>query len=309
MSRKDFSELESARRRVQILKDGFDSRLDELLISEFPADSPSKLVLLIKSILDKVSEKSQHLTDVPSINLICSLFSKYSFLLANLDNANVRQTPKSLVYILTEISKSINPDSVLVLHPQAVYNYGIGELLIFLKTCLKNLLSKSEIDNLFSSYKGPLYLVTFPEIERDNLLNHAILGHEMGHPLADEFIDQENNNPKYSTDLSKAQGLLFKEYSTELAKITDPFEKLDVQTKLVEDLIYIRKRALQELISDVTGTFIFGPSFLFAQYDFLKPLGLDHLPIFSEYYPPSRYRIRLIKKYLMIMVILNHYIN
>ena len=60
----------------------------------------------------------------------------------------------------------------------------------------------------------------------------------------------------------------------------------------------IRNRAIQELVSDAVGIYIFGPSALFAMHELLWHGDWDQPPRAPQWYPPSRMRLRLMLQVL-----------
>lgn len=73
----------------------------------------------------------------------------------------------------------------------------------------------------------------------------------------------------------------------------DAAQKLAHVTRLVGAVLEIRKRALEELISDAVGILLFGPSAFFAMFEVLWVGNWDSKPKNDSWYPPSRLRIRL----------------
>jgi hypothetical protein len=60
----------------------------------------------------------------------------------------------------------------------------------------------------------------------------------------------------------------------------------------------MHRRALQELVSDAVGVHLFGPNAVFSSFDVFGQAELDSPPTRPEYYPPSRYRLRLMRDLL-----------
>lgn len=120
------------------------------------------------------------------------------------------------------------------------------------------------------------------------MLAHAIFGHELGHPIASDYLASEVKD--YKELKNQVSGLVDKE----LEKSTvDDDDKLKFKAELFKQILKIRKRALEELISDAVGIFIFGPSAFFAFFELFLSSNLDAEPISDEFYPPPRMRMRL----------------
>ena len=291
-----FSEIEHLKKRAHTLRLGLNQRLEEVFVSDYPTDSPHALIHLIQNILGKISVEIDNTDNSETLILICQLIQFYGEFLQFLDNANTEQTPRGLVQILENIYLKISPDSQLLAWPQADYNYSIINLLPILKESIENLISKKERDEIFEGFSSDLNLISFPRIERDDILVHAIFGHEIGHPIADQFLSSEewgDKSDEFQKELESASEKLLKELEKDLENKETEYDKTRAKQFLIKSLIDIRKRGMEELISDCVSVMIFGPSALFAFYDVLVPDGLDNPPMPNEYYPPSRYRLRI----------------
>lgn len=97
-------------------------------------------------------------------------------------------------------------------------------------------------------------MVSFPETERLSVLQFAILGHEIGHIFAKDYIESKNLNELYRT--------LFETFS-EIQKNGD-----DIDLFTPYKHVGYCKNILKELISDIFGVLLFGPSTLIAFYIF-----------------------------------------
>ena len=101
--------------------------------------------------------------------------------------------PWSLVEPLQKIASSITPNAKIVLCQQWDYNYSIYTRNLFdqyheLILILEEFLSEDTFLNLETKLKTPLYLVNFPYLEKNNILLFSLLGHEIGHLVADKYI-------------------------------------------------------------------------------------------------------------------------
>jgi hypothetical protein len=186
------------------------------------------------------------------------------------------------------------PDSQVVARPQAQYNYSIGDLGEYLKRLVEDFIPHSK-QPLFQDYlASPIKLISFPRIQRDNMLAHAIFGHELGHPVAADYLAQESKDASHLATHPLIQQQVTKLVQKMLVgKNFDKAEELALATQVFDSILQIRKRALEELISDAVGIFIFGPSAFFAFYEFFWSGNWDDKPAGNEWYPPSRMRIRL----------------
>jgi hypothetical protein len=202
--------------------------------------------------------------------------------------------------MLGALMAKLEPNATLVAWPQSSYNYSIRDLLAPLKRVTQNLLSREAHQAVFSSVPGPLNFVSFPRIERDNVLLHATFGHELGHPLATEFLETERATAVYSTALRRLTDSLMTHYGLSTDRkgaLVGSKEQVKAYVGGLQRVLILRKRGLQELISDSVGVMLFGPSALFASYDILSLGELDEPPGTGTY-PPRRFRLRAIKELL-----------
>lgn len=201
------------------------------------------------------------------------------------DNAGTDQTPRGLVCLLRSLYERLGRNSALLAWPQADYNFTIRNYVETLKRLFANMGPNAKMDGILAKYKGPADFVSFPRIERDNVLMHAIFGHELGHPIATDFLTQESAKPEYATKEL--------EIRNEVSAALGAANSLAELHTAMQTVFALRFRALEELISDTVGIYLFGPSALFAGYE-INLWALDVVPSAgNDCYPPGRMRIRV----------------
>lgn len=298
MSEPSFSDVNYFRHRAHTLSMGFFLRLDEY-VEDFPTGTPLTLIELFKTIVKEIDTIVERTDNNALLNRICQILAELSaYALIFLDNAHTAQTPRGLVQMLERLRDKLYPDSLLLVAPQVIHNYTIWDLLPLLKDLTSELPESKAWDKIFQPFRGSINVVCFPRIERENILLHAIFGHEFGHPIADKFIELQERSPDYEKKLKAISVEVQKRYEKQLSEAPDVMRRFEIETKLVDDIEEIYQRALKELISDAVGTFLFGPSALFSAADVLIPGGLDDLPEDPDYYPPTRYRLRYMRRIL-----------
>ncbi len=282
------------KRRAHTLRMGLFQRLDEICVSDFPTGSPKEVIKLLQDILEKVTAEIDNATNEQILGLICRVIQFYGQFLEYFDNAHTEQTPRGLVQILEDLAQ-LSPQAKLLVWPQASYNYSIRDILPTLKHTTENLLSDKDKKTLFQPFQGPINLVSFPRVERDDILVHAVFGHELGHPIADEYLQAEQGQPEYQKQLKAAHVALDTAFASEFAGL-NTFDLFSYKKQLTDSLLKMRSRGLQELVSDCVAVLLFGPSALFALNDIFSTCDLDTSPVFPDLYPPARFRVRLVKK-------------
>lgn len=288
MAGHSFDRCAHLRKRAHSLRVGFLSRLSEYS-SDFPSGTPKEIIHLIKQILNAATDPINSANDDRFLEQACRKIQAMGQVLGFFDNAHTAQTPRGLTEIVSQLMGQLQPEARLIVWPQAEFNYSIFDLLPALKNSTKYFLPTAAFNEIFGRFSGPLNLVSFPRIERDNVLLHAILGHELGHPIADKYLDSEKGTKKYAEGLLRAVQKLT---GAGDGAITDE-SALDTLGPGLTRLLEMRTRGLEELIADTVGVLLFGFSAIFAEYDVLTLTLMDALPDEQFKYPPNRFRLRV----------------
>jgi hypothetical protein len=210
------------------------------------------------------------------------------------EGAVTSKVPWSLVGPLQGLSSRLLPDTTIILRPKWRYNYAVlmSDIAMTVRKAIENVLPPAEIDDCFRELKPPLHIISFPYIERRAVFLHAALGHEIGHLLAEEFI-------------RKDKATMPNELAMEIVKAVQADQSIGPLFKPVETIRRLRecaeyrKRAIQELGSDMVAVNLMGPAALFALDGIIGMRNLDDIPsVRNERYPPRRYRIRIMLKEL-----------
>ena len=272
----------------------------EEYVEDFPTGVPQELVALFKDVARESDDIIEGTADTNELSLICRTLANVATYAMNLlDHANTAQTPRGLTRFLERIRDNLQKDSVLLVTPLAGYNYTIGDHFPTLDRLLRGRLVPDEKwDSRCTQYKKGLNVVRFPRIERDNVLLHAIFGHEFGHPIADTFLMKDQTSPEYHSEITALNSKVNKEFESVLATESNSITRVKLHGEMCTYATEIRRRGLEELISDAVAAFLFGPSALFAAAELLVSDGLDQLPQPQEFYPSSRFRLRVMCKVL-----------
>lgn len=288
-----FGEADYLRRKARVLASGLASRLDEF-VEEFPSgQSSAQVIATLNLFLDEVEVQIDSAPTTRMLRWYCILIEKLAESLEWLDHSHTAQTPRACVEILKELSEKLFSGAQILVAPTVETNYLIWDETPHLQT-LANSLPKSSFDRIVASLPTALYRVRFPRIEKDNVLNHALFGHEFGHPIVDEFFALHETKAAYRNRLKAAQKRLYAEpaVAAALSDATDEVERAKIKNAITDELITLHKRGLEEIGSDAIAVFIFGPSALFSALDLFVRDSLDDPPKPDEFYPPTRYRWR-----------------
>lgn len=277
------------------------SKLNEL---RYPSNNPQLLARLIATITESVRDEilSRFQTSPTAgsddfedqvkfaVNLLHILTEDLRFV----ERAVTQNTPWSLVCPLEKIAEQLHPNSHFVVRPQWSYNYSLREKVSAYRGYLEKLLPSDKLERVFKSDTGEpilsLYIMGFPYIDRLNVLSHVLFGHELGHPIEKEYFTQEQANQFFPP--------LFDAVVKE-CKVPPDQQKwnlfdLERVSRMLQQVLELRRRALAELLCDVVAANIFGLAALFATEEFALSRELDAFEKAPAYhYPPWRYRPRV----------------
>lgn len=294
------------------------SKLQEL---RFPSDNPRRLASLINNITQAIEDEilSRYRVGPPSeedfrrdVKLSVQALHILGAHLRYIERATTTQTPWSLVRSLEKVAEQLHRGSCFVIRPQWRYNYSLLELTTFYRKAFFQLLEDrfdKALKLALSDSINRLYVIGFPYIDRLSVLMHTLLGHELGHPIEEEYLEEEIEEEfikkqRYQKQLPPFVEEMYQAVLREL-KVPPNSEALDLQatarvSKMLECVITLRRRALEELICDLTSVNLFGPAALFATEEFALSRELDaiekELP--EHHYPPWRYRLRAMRQEL-----------
>jgi hypothetical protein len=230
--------------------------------------------------------------DEKLLQVFYRLVSSYQYTLNYLDNAHKEQTPRGLIVVLEGLLGRISPGATFYAAPQSEYNYGIATFTPSEHLSLAHFLTAEESARLPAMARSTVHLIMFPRAERDNILVHAVFGHEVGHLVASTHLRTEASTAEFLSASQDAFAAVLKERPVPAG--LSPIQALKYMASLQAAISNARYRAMEELISDYVGTLLFGPSALFASYEIFALDDLDSAPAGDALYPPSRFRLRFI---------------
>jgi type VI protein secretion system component Hcp len=222
-----------------------------------------------------------------------------------IDGAQTQKLPWSFIQPIEKLVKEFLPNVQIMLSPQWEYNYTIlttdlHEVYLNYLSRFVNYVSGENLDNILEPLGKSFHIVCFPSIERNNILLHCLLGHEIGHLASKKYFTKERKRILLQSIRDKVASIVEK-------KIKDSPPTKDIPPLLIpsvtQQIIQIEmertskmwERGLEEILSDIVGGFLFGPAILFSTLEIaLQDLdGLDKTPDENNnYYPPWRMRLR-----------------
>lgn len=279
---------ESIRQACDLLALAARELLYDILAAEFPTRVPGILGDRLRRIMDAVESKLRT-SDVATLQLICWFLKRLTTHLRYLEAASSRRIPPALIPPLERLMKRLVPDSEVLMRMQWSYNYTIFEILRPYREALEQLLEPDEISAIFEKSPTHLYVVSFPAAEHLNILLHTILAHEAGHRIAERFLAAEDPRAVLASIESRVSDAIW--FDSQINTYV-PDDALAIKQRIYAQILRVRRRGLEELISDFVGYYLFGPAFLFSVQQLALHDSLDALPEFPDYYPPWRFRLR-----------------
>jgi hypothetical protein len=145
-----------------------------------------------------------------------------------------------------------------------------------------------------------LAIMSIPAAERDNILLHSALGHEMGHILAAHFHDVNGYVTHAAVALDEGQ---LRTIAKTIAVAANPAGGATPDWGLFENEVYNSIKAqslkvlgswLSELLADAYAVFLLGPSSLLSLHDLAGP------QVASDTHPPTTLRYPLMLECLRL---------
>ena len=238
-------------------------------------------------------------------NLIRELAAQLRYV----ESATTYKLPWTIVSAFENWVQTFLGEVTLMLRPQWRYNYTFtlwdfrANYILALEEFQDLVPSLQVEDNVLDSLKTPFYLIAFPALERDNILLHTLLGHEIGHLLVDRFLTDNVEAEFVASILGEINRIAKKDLadggisSDIIGEILRPQAEQTIVAKYVQIVRRCWRRALEELLSDIAGAILFGPAALFSTFDLAFQRGYDQAPSpNNNFYPPWRMRLREVVK-------------
>ncbi|MEN6406355.1 MAG: hypothetical protein ABFC77_07780 [Thermoguttaceae bacterium] len=251
--------------------DSLEKRLDQARSFHYPS---AVAVKFIDSLIEELKQQrlqikqaiSDFLPEYPQ-RVTNELRSQHRLLinkltcLDSLKNAQTQNVPWSLVPSIERIASELSQGSQLLTTCTYALNYSI---------------------RWYPTPKSPIHqfsILQLPIIHKHNAFLHLLIGHELFHPLLQQFFVTQT--PSVVARLKAA-----------ISHLNQPPAKNRLD-KLVEFVRYAWQRAIEELMCDMGCAILFGPAAVFASIAFQMGSNLDEAPSSDgSFYPPPRYRIR-----------------
>jgi len=221
------------------------------------------------------------------------------------ERSRIEQTPWSMVQATEAFLKQHTPkECCFILRPQWSYNYGIkGAFVETLRACFASLGKWMPLSDweqaVGESGKCRIYCISFPRVERMNVLMHVNWGHEVGHILATDWLTAEFDG-LWAQAKDVIQHRIKMNYENANRSPQEELLKKIYRDQYVsetmKETMELTRSGFKELISDFVGAHLLGPAALACLGEFSVRFKLDANPCACGRYPPWRMRLRTISE-------------
>src|SRR3990167_4120681 len=212
------------------------------------------------------------------------------------DGATTCSLPICIIKPIEKYIQSLMPEKTIMLRVQWKHNYSvittdICELYNNILYEYKDNVEEHSLEKVFEDFNKPFHIISFPSLERKNILLHCLFSHEIGHLISDKYFTGERRNKFVNKIREKINNIVQSMFSTvsgqkslfAQAKITQEMERAEIAWK----------RGLEEILSDIIGVLLFGPAMLFSTLEMAIQDNMDNKPdLTNNFYPPWRLRLR-----------------
>lgn len=216
--------------------------------------------------------------------------------------ARTERLPWSIVASFEKLVAAFLPDIQIMLRAMWRYNYAFHmvDLADVYRRYLepyREYVPDVDLDAVvLADMQRPFHIISFPSLEQKHILLHCLLGHEIGHLLVGRFLTKARQLTFVEKIRAEVATIVDDDLKTLPAGVDDDLRKsIREQTigNFLQETLNQWQRAVEELLSDAAGIFLFGPAALLSTLDLAIQNSLDETPEAStNYYPPWRMRLR-----------------
>lgn len=292
-------------------------RCSHILSYDFFSDSPPSLARAISLVCGYLSQAAVSIfagiewddpdqleQDIWLLRNTDNLIQQLAAHLRYVQGARSDRLPWGIIPSFERLVHQLVPEKQVMLRPKWNYNYSVT-LSDFRSSYLTALEEFADyvpgVDiraELAQVLKHPFHIIAFPALERENILLHTLLGHELGHLFAQRFLTERRKTEFKESVIAQVEVITDSEmrregYSEAKSGFLFPEFKRKRIARNASLALEYWTRALEELLSDVVGAILFGPAALFSTLDMAMQQGYDIPPSpETRFYPPWRMRLR-----------------
>lgn len=292
-------------------------KCQDLLSRDYASESPIKLSKtlskiskylesVVKSIYNSISWETNSteevLTSFTRLKDIDRYIRGVSSHLSYIDGATTQNLPWSIIRPFNKLINKFIPNTTIMFGPQWEYNYTV--ITDDLRDVYRRVLARyenvipnghEELEGVFEYMEGPFHIISFPFLERKNVLLHSLICHEIGHLISEDFIAERK--PEFlPNNVNRIINSIVLDDLPE-DNLFSPIIKEQRKQIACNNAFKAWEHGLRELLADIIGAILFGPALLFSLFEFSLNDKLDFIPNATNgFYPPWRMRIRTVFK-------------
>ncbi|MDB2107875.1 hypothetical protein [Clostridium paraputrificum] len=282
------NKLITLREQVSILKIKF----KELKMMNYPDKDIEKVIHYMSDITDKIELRLNSFEEKgissEKLSLISSIIVHFYERVGCVANCDIRNHPREIMIPIKELLSMTNENHLFITEPQWTINYSVGELL---NKQFIEILNELEID----IEELNVIKLAFPKLHQDNVLEGAIMSHELGH-----YFDLH-----YSLDISEKiivkliekidRNKYVNNFYTHMQPSPYTQEELQVCVKAILPQIILRNW-INECVADILGVLFYGVASYFScenlgiYYTSINRSQTQFIESFSDTHPRSSFR-------------------
>lgn len=253
--------------------------------------------------------------------IVLSVNELHAFL-RYVDATRLSRNPTGMIKPWELLIKKFYPNLNVIIRPQWKHNYSYYNIITILSSINDDIIGDKDTAQELDKIGLYFPVLSFAGLERDNVLLHIILAHEIGHLIdgINEFscIKKQGYKivEKIKTEVISDKLAEFYDISVKLLKTLqdapaggayDLFIEHEAKSQAQEELAKKIVKWLEEITADIIGVRIIGPSFIFALYQ----TQLAQIPEMGPAgdYPPPQIRIENCIEYWESFGKLNKFFN
>jgi dCTP deaminase len=293
-------------------------RCKRLAAADFVSDAPKNLVQTLHNVFEYIPKvipsivsridwsgtPEQIEKDVNVLRVLDYQLKDFAAHIRYVESARTDRLPWQIIPSFEKLVGHLKAGAQVMLRPMWHYNYAtiVSNLRDVYLSALQEYEFYLPAIDVESTVLAPLssafHIVSFPALERDNILLHSLIGHEIGHLIAQSLVEDDAVNflDAARPEIEKATDEALKKKGpteAEIGPLLYPRFRAKRITENSERCLIFWSRALEEILSDIVGAVLFGPAALFSTLEIAIQIGFDLPPSDrNNYYPPWRTRIR-----------------
>jgi hypothetical protein len=269
--------------------------------TDFPTATPPKLCRLIgktaKVIADGIPRApAEKLRDVHEV------LAQIGAHLEIVEQSRISQVPWRVVQATEAyLKRQVGQEFQFVTRPRWDHCHSVdGEFVAAYREFMESLGDFISLDawerEIGEIRRERIHCISFPRVERINVLLHVNWGRAVGHILAEEWLAdnfeglwlqrQTRIRSAMQSDLSRTGNLPFQEPS-------DCLEPEEAVSRQLDQTRHVAWVGLRELLCDAVGVHLFGPAAMASLAEHASRFALDTSPLEADGYPPWRCRLRM----------------